>query len=62
MVQKIVRKSGSIWIKGFYLGFMRDLKLLRIYRPKQVLKKAKTGFYTGSNIVTLGSFRHAERT
>ena len=27
-------------IKGFYLGFMRDLKLLRVYGVKRVLSRS----------------------
>ena len=53
---------------GFYLGFMWDLKLFRIYGLKRVLSRScpdlRSGLYvyTEPNIVKLGPFRNAERT
>ena len=58
--------------KGFYLGFMRDLKLLRVYGLKRVLNRSypalRRVLYV-HNRVLYGTkhyyarpFRHAERT
>ena len=73
MDTKIMRLSGSTWAGNRsyptlrrVLNASKNCALIRLYMcVKQVIRRTLnvlSGFYTEPNIVTLGPFRHAERT